>query len=105
MNIDKKAGKNISLFPLLPVFIYLEIIFPFHQDFNIAMVSRKFTNIDGQNFKDIPTWWGEFRNSTDCAALAALSGEKPGELTGGVMLGVCYEEEKTLLHVLLLSPV
>jgi AraC family transcriptional regulator len=63
--------------------------------FNIAMVSRKFTNIGGQNFKDIPTWWGEFRKSPDCAALAALSGEKHGKLTGGTMLGVCYGEEET----------
>lgn len=63
--------------------------------FNIAMVSRKFTNIDGQNIKDIPTWWGEFRKSPDCATLAALSGKKPGALTGGTMLGICYGEEKS----------
>ena len=63
--------------------------------FNIAMVSRRFTNIDGQNLKDIPTWWGEFRKSPDCDAFAALSGEKPGALTGGMMLGICYGEEKT----------
>ena len=63
--------------------------------FNAAMVSRKFTNIGGQNFKDLPTWWGEFRKSPDCAALTSLSGEKPGRLTGGTMLGICYGEEKT----------
>jgi AraC family transcriptional regulator len=63
--------------------------------FNIAMISRKFTNISGQNFKDLPIWWGEFRKSPDCAALTALSGDKPGKFTGGTMLGVCYGEEKT----------
>lgn len=63
--------------------------------FNIAMVSRKFTNAGGQNFKDIPTWWGEFRKSPDYAVLTALAGEKPGILTGRTMLGICYGEEKT----------
>ncbi len=63
--------------------------------FNIAMISRKFTNIGGQNLMDIPTWWGEFRKSPDCAAFAALSGKKSGPLTGGTMLGICFGEEKT----------
>ncbi len=63
--------------------------------FNIATVSRKFTNIGGQNFKDIPTWWGEFRKSPDCAELAALIGSGQGKYTGGSMLGVCYGEEET----------
>ncbi|HEY95382.1 MAG TPA: AraC family transcriptional regulator [Dehalococcoidia bacterium] len=63
--------------------------------FNIAMVSRKFTSIGGQNLKDIPAWWEEFSKSPDCAALVALSGEKTGPITGGTMLGVCYGEEKT----------
>ncbi len=63
--------------------------------FNIAMVSRKFTNIGGQNLQDIPAWWEEFTKSPDFAALAALSGDKSGKFTGGVMLGVCYAEEKT----------
>lgn len=63
--------------------------------FNIAMTSRKFTNIGGKNFKDLPIWWGEFRKSPDCAALTALSGNRPGKLTKGTMLGICYGEEKT----------
>jgi len=63
--------------------------------FNIAMVAKKFTNIDGQNFKDLPAWWGEFRASEDCARLTALCGNKPGILTKGVMLGACWGEEKT----------
>jgi AraC family transcriptional regulator len=63
--------------------------------FKIAMVSRKFTSVGGQNFKDLPAWWGEFRKSPDCAALASLAGNKPGNLTRGTMLGVCYGEEKT----------
>ncbi|MBN2238395.1 MAG: AraC family transcriptional regulator [Dehalococcoidales bacterium] len=64
-------------------------------DFHVAMVSRKFTNIDGQNWKDLPAWWGEFRESPDCGALTALSGNKPGKFTNGLMLGVCWGEEET----------
>ena len=64
-------------------------------EFSVAMVSRKFSNIDDRNFKDIPTWWGEFRESADCAALAELSGNRPGKLTEGLMLGVCWGEEET----------
>ena len=63
--------------------------------FNTAMVSRKFTNIGGQNFKDIPTWWEEFMKSPDCATITTLSGGKPGTITGGTMLGICYGEEET----------
>ncbi len=63
--------------------------------FTIAMVSRKFTNIGGQNLKDIPKWWEEYSKTPDFTALTALSKEKPGKVTGGVMLGVCYGEEKT----------
>jgi len=58
--------------------------------FQIAMTSRKFTSINGQNFKDIPVWWNEFLTSPDCAALTSLSENSPGASTGGVMLGVCY---------------
>ena len=61
--------------------------------FSIAMTSRKFTSINGQNFKDIPAWWSEFLSSPDCAAMTALSGNSPGVMTGGVMLGVCYGTE------------
>jgi AraC family transcriptional regulator len=58
--------------------------------FQIAMTSRKFTTVNGQNFKEIPIWWQEFLASPDCAALTRLTGDSPGAITGGVMLGVCY---------------
>ena len=58
--------------------------------FSIAMTSREFTNINGQNLKDIPAWWEEFLASPDCAALTGLTGDSSGAITGGVMLGVCY---------------
>lgn len=58
--------------------------------FQVAITSRKFSNINGQNLKDIPAWWQEFLASPDCAILTALSNNLPGAITGGVMLGVCY---------------
>ncbi|MFC1921372.1 GyrI-like domain-containing protein [Chloroflexota bacterium] len=63
--------------------------------FPVALTVRQFTNIDGQCYKDIPEWWEEFLASPDCEALTALSGDKPGIVTGGVMLGVCYGEVET----------
>lgn len=63
--------------------------------FPIALISRQFSNINGKNFKDIPQWWQEFMASPDYTALIALSDNKPGVMTGGVTLGVCYGEAAT----------
>ena len=63
--------------------------------FSVALKVRQFTNVDGQNFNDIPKWWEELLASPDCEALTVLSGNKPGDVTGGGMLGVCYGEEET----------
>ena len=63
--------------------------------FPIAMTARRFTSIDGQNLKDIPAWWTGFLASPDCIEMTALCGNKPGAITGGVMLGVCYGEADT----------
>jgi AraC family transcriptional regulator len=63
--------------------------------FPVAITAKKFTNIDGQNFKDIPAWWDKFLASPDCGEMTALTGNRPGAVTGGVMLGVCYGEAAT----------
>jgi AraC family transcriptional regulator len=63
--------------------------------FSIAMTSRKFTSVNGQNFKDIPEWWQKFMASSDNQKMTAISEGKPGAMTGGVMLGVCYGEAET----------
>ena len=61
----------------------------------VAMVSRRFSNVDGQNLIDIPKWWEEFTASWDCTELTNIRGNGPGKQTGGLMLGVCYGEEET----------
>ena len=63
--------------------------------FPIALTSRQFTNVDGQNLKDIPKWWGEFLKSPECSQMTSLTGNSPGTVTGGEMLGVCYGEADT----------
>jgi AraC family transcriptional regulator len=63
--------------------------------FPVALKVRQFTNVNGQNLKDIPEWWEEFMASSDYQEMNAISGKKPGEITGGVMLGVCYGEAET----------
>ncbi len=63
--------------------------------FNVAITSRKFTNVGGQNFKDIPAWWEEFMASPNYQKMTSISEGKPGAVTGGVMLGVCYGAAET----------
>lgn len=58
--------------------------------FIFAGQTRQFTTVDGQNFKQIPLWWNEFLASPDCGKLTSLSGNKPGAVTRGVMLGICF---------------
>ncbi len=63
--------------------------------FTIALMSRQFSNVNGQNFVEIPKWWEEFLASPDYGAMTALAGDKPGAMTGGEMLGICYGEADT----------
>lgn len=58
--------------------------------FIVAGRSRKFTTTNGLNFIQIPLWWDEFVHSRDFEKLIALSGNHPGAMTGGVMLGVDF---------------
>jgi AraC family transcriptional regulator len=58
--------------------------------FIVAGRNRQFTTKSGLNFKQIPLWWDEFVNSQDCEELTVLSGNLPGAMTGGVMLGVDF---------------
>lgn len=60
--------------------------------FQAALTTRRFTTVNGQNFVDIPTWWQDFLNSPDCAAMTTLMGDGPGAVTGSAMLGLCWGE-------------
>jgi AraC family transcriptional regulator len=60
--------------------------------FNIAITKKRFTTAGGQNFIKIPQWWDEFLKSPDCKAMESLTGNKPGKVTGGTMLGVCISD-------------
>jgi AraC family transcriptional regulator len=58
----------------------------------VAARTRQFTTVNGQNFVEIPKWWDEFIKSPDYPKMMALTGSKPGAVTRGVMLGICYGE-------------
>jgi AraC family transcriptional regulator len=58
----------------------------------VAAKTRQFTTVNGQNFVEIPKWWDEFLKSPDYSKMMALTSNKPGSVTRGVMLGVCYGE-------------
>jgi len=60
--------------------------------FPIAMTSRQFATANGENFVQIPKWWDEFMASPDSQKMTALTGGKPGAITRGLMLGICYGE-------------
>ena len=60
--------------------------------FQVAIKARQFTNLNGQNFKDVPVFWREFINSPEHPQMLSITDKKPGVVTGGEMLGVCYGE-------------
>ena len=61
--------------------------------FEVAIKSRKFTNVNEQNFKDAPVFWEEFLNSPEHPQMLSITDSRPGVVTGGEMLGVCYGED------------
>ena len=58
--------------------------------FVVAGRTKQFTTTNGLNFKQIPLWWSEFMNSPDFKDLSTFSGNQPGAVTGGVILGVDF---------------
>ena len=62
--------------------------------FAIAVTTRRFTTLDGQNFVQIPKWWDEFLASPDCKKMTDLTAGKAGAVTGSVMLGICMADDK-----------
>ena len=52
--------------------------------------ARRFTTANGENYIKIPQFWTEFNQSTDSEVLFKLNNGKPGPVTGGDCLGVCF---------------
>lgn len=61
--------------------------------FRVAGLIRKFTTDVQQNMKQISQWWEEFGPSPEHKKLIDFGGDKPGTMTGGNMLGICFREE------------
>jgi AraC family transcriptional regulator len=59
--------------------------------FTVAGRMRKFTNKNKQNLVDIPKWWETFSQSPEWNRIKEVSGSKAGEITGGQMLGICFD--------------
>lgn len=61
--------------------------------FEIIGRSRRFTTSKGENFIKIPQFWQEYMKTSEYKALMDLTGNKPGSVTGGGCLGVCFDYE------------
>ncbi len=62
--------------------------------FKVGVTKRQFTTANGQNFIQIPKWWDDFMVSPDCEKMMSLTQSKPGAVTGGEMLGICFADDK-----------
>jgi AraC family transcriptional regulator len=61
--------------------------------FDIIGRSRKFNTANGENFIEIPRFWQEYMKTGEYKTLMEMTGGKPGKVTGGVALGVCFDYE------------
>jgi len=59
--------------------------------FKVAGRIRKFTTANKQNLVEIPKWWEAFSASPEWQQIADVAGKKPGEITGGQILGICFD--------------
>jgi AraC family transcriptional regulator len=63
--------------------------------FEILGRSRKFHTKNGENFIKIPQFWQEYMATDEYKTLMGLTEGKPGGVTGGQCLGVCFGGEDT----------
>lgn len=61
--------------------------------FDILGRSRKFRTVNGENFIKIPQFWQEFMQTAEYKTLGDLMEGKPGKVTGGACLGICFDYE------------
>ena len=60
-------------------------------EFKVAGRIRRFTTANNQNLLKIPQWWKSFLKSAEWPQIADVSEKKPGEVTGGRILGICFD--------------
>ncbi len=63
--------------------------------FTVAGKIRRFTTNVQQNMMQISQWWEEFGPSQAFRDLLDFGGNKPGIVTGGVNLGICFQKESS----------
>ena len=54
---------------------------------------RDFSTDVEQNMRDISQWWIEFGPSPAMGELVEFGGNKPGKVTEGMALGICFQKE------------
>ncbi len=92
----RTPGKKLEAFPRISFQIILkggsdmEYRIEKKPGFSFAGRTRKFTTVNGENFKKIPVWWQEFTASPECSLVRELCGNRPGQVTRGEMLGICF---------------
>jgi AraC family transcriptional regulator len=98
----RKPGKKLAACPRISFHIELKgdadmdyRIIERH-GFLVAVVTRRFTTENEQNFRDIRAWWQEFLPTADFKAMTDLTGGKPGAVTGGISLGICFTDDKPM---------
>ena len=60
--------------------------------FDVVGKARKFTTVNGENFRKIPQFWDEFIQAKHYDVLMKLTQGKTGPVTGADSLGVCTGE-------------
>ena len=59
--------------------------------FKVAGRIREFTTANKQNLVEIPKWWEAFSASPEWQQIADVAEKKPGKITGGQILGICFD--------------
>ena len=62
--------------------------------FTVAGRIKRFTTDVQQNMAQIGQWFLEFLSSPEHQKLLDFGGNKPGAVTGGIKLGICFRENK-----------
>ena len=59
--------------------------------FRVAGRIKKIPTANNQNLIDIKKWWESFLQSPERQQIEEVAGEKAGDITGGMMLGICFD--------------